>query len=490
VDSIDDGQVQSVVIIGSGFSGLGAGVKLKEAGFHDFLILERAQRVGGTWRDNSYPGCACDVPSHLYSFSFAPKPDWSRTFPPQAEILEYLEACATSFGLRPHLRFGAEVIEARYDEAAALWSLRTRDGRTLRARAVIGGMGALSNPSIPSVPGHFAGPAFHSAQWDHSVSLVGKRVAIVGSAASAVQIVPAIAPTVARLDLYQRSASWVLPKPDRPIRPWEQRLFATFPLSQKVLRLFIYLLLESRILAFTKFRGVMRLLAKQVRGVIDRAIADPQRRNLVTPTYTPGCKRLLISNDWYPALARENVNVITSPLRELRETGVVTDDGTLREVDVIVWATGFKVQDPLPRATFFGVGGVDVLDVWKQGPEAFLGITITGFPNLFLLMGPNTGLGHNSMILMIEAQIRYVVQALTTMREQRLNTIEVKAADQAAFVDEMQQSLSHTVWASGCRSWYSNEHGRITALWPGSTLAYRRRTAKFSLSNYVTRSNR
>ncbi len=490
MDSIDDGQVQSVLIIGSGFSGLGAGAKLKEAGFHDFLILERADRVGGTWRDNSYPGCACDVPSHLYSFSFAPNPNWSRQYGQQAEILEYLERCATSFGLRPHLRFGAEVIEARYDEAAALWQVRTRDGRTLRSRAVIGGMGGLSNPAIPTLPGRFEGPAFHSAQWDHSVSLAGKRVAVVGSAASAVQIVPAIAPTVARVDLYQRTPSWVLPKPDRALRDWERRLFAAFPLSQKLVRLFIYLLLESRIIAFTRLRGLMSLVGTQVRRVIERAIPDPQRRALVTPSYTPGCKRLLISNDWYPALARENVNVISAPLRELRPTGVVTEDGTLREVDVIVWATGFKTQDPLPRGAFFGVGGVDVLDVWKQGPEAFLGITITGFPNLFLLMGPNTGLGHNSMIVMIEAQIRYVVQALTAMREHRLAAIDVKAEDQQAFVEEMQGSLAHTVWASGCRSWYSNDQGRITALWPRSTLAYRRRTAKFSLSNYLTRSAR
>ncbi len=476
--------VHHAVIIGSGFSGLGAGVKLKQAGFEDFVILERASRVGGTWRDNSYPGCACDVPSHLYSFSFAPKADWSRVYPPQAEILAYLEDCATTFGLRPHLRFEAEVVHARYDEPSAVWSVTTKDGRVFRARALIGGMGALSQPSVPELPGAFAGPQFHSAQWDHSVSLKGKRVAVVGSAASAVQIVPTIAPEVARVDLYQRTPSWVLPKPDRAISALERTLLAKVPLFRLLLRLIIWASMEARVLAFTKARVLMTLLARRIRSIIAEAITDPERRAQVTPSYTPGCKRLLISNDWYPALARDNVQLVTTPLRELAPNGLVTTDGTLREVDVIVWATGFKVQAPVPRGVFEGVGGLDLLDAWKRGPEAFLGITIAGFPNLFLLMGPNTGLGHTSMILMIEAQIAYVVQALQALRDQGLAAIDVKAEEQRDFADQMQVPLGDTVWGSGCRSWYLNENGRNTALWPYGTLAYRRRVARFSLSNY------
>jgi cation diffusion facilitator CzcD-associated flavoprotein CzcO len=479
-----DDALLPVLIIGSGFAGLGAAVKLKEAGIDDFVILERASGLGGTWRDNTYPGCACDVQSHLYSFSFAPNPGWSRLYAPQAEILAYLEACAERYGLRPHLRFDAEVIEARYDEAGARWVVKTRGGQRFHARAVIAGMGGLSNPSIPELPGTFEGPAFHSARWDHSVCLEGKRVAVVGSAASAVQLVPAIAPTVARLDLYQRTPSWVLPKADRPLAAWERRLFAAWPWTQRLARALISALLEIRVLVFTRLTALMALVAWQVRKAIDRSISDARRRALVTPHYTPGCKRLLLSNDWYPALARRNVEVIDTPIRELARHGVVTADGTLREVDVIVYATGFKVQEPVPRGTFFGVGGVDLVEAWREGPEAYLGISVAGFPNLFFLMGPNTALGHSSVLLMIEAQLAYVLAALGTLKQTGAQTLDVKAEVQHRYVDELQRALSHTVWASGCRSWYLNQSGRNTALWPGSTFSYRRRTRAFCPADY------
>jgi cation diffusion facilitator CzcD-associated flavoprotein CzcO len=483
----DDPQLLSAVIIGSGFSGLGAGFKLKQAGFDDFVILERAQAVGGVWRDNTYPGCACDVPSHLYSFSFAPKADWSRLYAPQGEIVSYLEDCATRFGLRAHLRFGADVTQARFDDATLTWTVTTRAGRTFRARTVIAGLGGLSTPSVPALPGRFEGPSFHTAAWNHAVSLDGKRVAIVGSAASAVQVIPSIVGKVARLDVYQRTPSWVLPRPDRAIAPWLRALFSKVPLLQALLRLFVYLLLEARIVAFTTQRWMLeRFTRDQALAPLHDAVKDPARRAQLTPDYTPGCKRLLLSNDYYPALARPEVDLVTDPIASLHPRGVVTRDGTLREVDVVIYATGFAVQAPVPRGLFFGRAGVDLVDAWAQGPEAYLGISVAGFPNLFLLVGPNTGLGHTSMVLMIEAQVAYVVQALLALRARPGAAFDVKPRAQRSFVDEVQAALDKTVWASGCSSWYRNDAGRITALWPGSTWAYRRRTARFSPDPYQT----
>lgn len=478
--------MHQVVIIGSGFAGLGAGIKLKEAGVDDFVILERAASLGSTWRDNTYPGCACDVQSHVYSFSFAPNPNWSRKYAPQPEILAYLEQCADRYSLRPHLRFNADVIEARFDEASASWLVKTRDGQQVQGRALIAGLGGLSNASIPSFEGTFAGPSFHSSKWNHSVSLKGKRVAVVGSAASAIQLVPSIATDVARLDLYQRTPSWVMPKPDRPLHRWERWLFSHAPFTQRVLRGLMMLALDARVIAFTRWPALMALLAIVTRWRLKQLIPNEQLRETVTPSYLPGCKRLLLSNDFLPALTLDHVNVITTPISRLEPTGLVTSDGTLREVDVIIYATGFTVQTPVPRGTIFGLHGQDLLDAWRSGPEAYLGICVSGFPNLFFLGGPNTGLGHSSVVIMIEAQLRYVMQALAAMRREHLRAIDVKPSVQTAFVTEIDQALRRTVWASGCRSWYLNEAGRNTTLWPGSTLAYRARTSSFSLANFVS----
>lgn len=484
-----DTKIYSAIIIGTGFSGLGMGVNLKKAGFHDFLMLERADDVGGTWRDNRYPGCACDVQSHLYSFSFEPNPGWSRMFPTQPEIWAYLKRVAQKYGLMPHMRFRANVTEARYDDARALWVVKTDAGQSYQAQALISGMGGLSNPGFPDIPGRdsFQGPAFHTAQWREDVDLRGKRVAIIGSAASAVQVAPQLASIVERLDYYQRTPSWVLPKPDRPMRHWEKKLFATLPFTQSLLRAGIYCMLESRVLGFTVHPKVMNAVAKMGKGHIYKHVKDPAKRELLLPRYTPGCKRILISNDYYPALARPNVQVINDAITQITPTGVVTRDGQLREVDAIVYATGFTIQDLVPRGMVTGVQGRDILDAWKSGPEAFLGISVSGFPNLFFLMGPNTGLGHNSMVYMIESQIRYVLEALKTMRDKRLRVLDVKPEVQSDFVDRVQNRLTRTVWASGCKSWYLNASGRNTTLWPGFTFAYRRLTRSFKLANYTAR---
>jgi cation diffusion facilitator CzcD-associated flavoprotein CzcO len=470
-----------VLIIGTGFAGLGMAMRLRREGVEDFVLLERAAELGGTWRDNTYPGCACDVPSHLYSYSFEPNPRWSRQYSGWSEILDYLKRCAGKHGLLPHIRFDAEVVEARWDEAQALWRVRCADGRRFEAPVLVPAMGALSNPAFADIPGRdrFAGPSFHSAHWRHDVALDGLRIAVIGSGASAVQFLPRIAAKAARIDYYQRTAPWVLPKPDRAIGADEQRRFERHPWLQRLHRLAIYWALESRVLLFLRGPRLMKLLGGLVRREISRHIADPALRAKLTPDYTPGCKRILIASDYYPALARPNVHVITEPIRAITERGVVAD--AEREVDLIIHATGFRVQEGVPRGMVFGRGGLDLAERWagQGGPQAYLGCCVSGFPNLFMLVGPNTGLGHSSMIFMIESQIEYVAQALRALRQGKTRSLDLRPEVEAAYNEGLRRRLARTVWASGCRSWYLNASGRNTALWPGATFAFRRLTRRF-----------
>lgn len=477
-----------IIIVGTGFSGLCMGVKLREAGEDDFIILERAGEVGGTWRDNTYPGCACDVESHLYSFSFEPNPNWSRLYAPQPEIFAYLRHVARKYDLMRHIHFHTNLVGARWDETRRLWVVTADDGRVFEGEALVSGMGGLSNPAYPDIPGRerFEGPQFHSATWRHDVNLDDQRVAVIGSGASAIQFVPQIAPRVAHLNYFQRTPPWVVPKMDRPVSARERADFQSNPWRQRMARHKLYWMLEARFLAFKYKPEWMTLVAKVGKHRIRKHIKDPALQAKLTPQYTPGCKRLLISNDYYPALARTNVSVITDGIREITPKGVVTHDGREHPADVIIYGTGFKVQDPIPKGAIFGKGGVDLVDLWRQGPEAFLGITVAGFPNFFILMGPNTGLGHNSMVYMIESQAHYIVEALKTMKERRLRTIEVKPEAQAQFVGQVQQALTGTVWNSGCKSWYLNDQGRNTAAWPGFTFAYRLKTRRFRLNPYQT----
>ena len=476
-----------VIVIGTGFSGLCMGVKLREAGEDDFVMLERADDVGGTWRDNTYPGCACDVPSHLYSFSFEANPTWSRMYAPQPEIHAYLRQTAEKYDLLQHVRFHANVVSARFDEARQLWCVQAEDGRQFEAPVLVSGMGGLSNPMIPHIPGldQFEGATFHSATWQHDYDFVGKRVAVIGSGASAIQFVPQIAPLVDQLDYYQRTPAWVVPKEDRPLTDKERQDFAENPWRQRLARIQQYWLMELRFLAFKFKPEWMALVAKVGKHKIRQAIKDPVLQAKLTPDYTPGCKRLLISNDYYPALARTNVRVITDGIRAVTPHGVVTDDGVERPVDAIVFGTGFKVQDPIPPRTVIGKGGLDLAEVWKDGPEAYMGINVTGFPNFFILMGPNTGLGHNSMVFMIESQVHYVLEALKTMKERGIKVLDVKPQAQQQFTEQIQSDLRSTVWDSGCKSWYLNAQGRNVSLWPGFTFAYRFKTRHFKLSQYT-----
>jgi cation diffusion facilitator CzcD-associated flavoprotein CzcO len=476
----------SVAIVGSGFSGIGLAIRLRQEGIEDFAVLERADGVGGTWHLNTYPGCACDVPSHLYSFSFAPNPDWSRTYSRQPEIREYLRRVVEDFGVAPKIRLGCDVSGARWDEAGQRWELDTSQG-PLRARVLVSATGPLVEPKIPPFPGleTFAGPAFHSARWEHSVDLRGKRVAAVGTGASAIQFVPAIAPDVAQLHVFQRTPPWVMPHSSRPITRFEQRLYAALPFTQRLVRGGIYAARELLVLGFVKQPRIMKGIEKIAERHRRAAISDPELLERVRPDYTIGCKRILPSNEWYPALARENVELVTDPIAEVRERSIVTASGAERDVDAIVFGTGFHVVDMPVARMVHGRDGKALADVWEGSPNAHLGTAVAGFPNLFILLGPNTGLGHSSMVYMIESQIAYVMDALRELRRNGHRTVEVRPEVQQRFNREVQSRMRRTVWSTGCKSWYLDEKGNNPTLWPDWTWRFRRRTARFDPGEYV-----
>ncbi|HEX5276192.1 MAG TPA: NAD(P)/FAD-dependent oxidoreductase [Fluviicoccus sp.] len=475
-----------VAIVGTGFSGLGMGVALKKAKKNNFVILEKANDVGGTWRDNHYPGCACDVPSHLYSFSFEPNPNWSRMFAPQPEIKAYLQHVAHKYGLIPHTRFNQEVQQVRYDESIKRWRISTKSGVIYIARVVVSGMGGLSTPSYPALKGieNFKGKTFHSQDWDHNYPLEGKNIAVIGTGASAIQFVPQIVPKAAHVDLYQRTPPWIVPKPDRAMTAAEKKIFKLIPQTQEALRNAIYTQLEVRALGFVFSPRVLKVGELMARRHIRKQIGNKELRKKVTPDFSFGCKRVLISNDYYPALDQPHVDVVTQGIREVREHSIVDSNGIERPVDTIIYGTGFKAQDPIPKGAIFGRNGVDLVDFWKEGPEAYLGAAITGFPNLFMLMGPNTGLGHNSMVYMIESQIAYVMDCLKQMDKHNWQVVDVKPDAYAEFNRDTQSKLGGAVWSTGCQSWYVNANGKNTTLWPGFTFDYRRKTAQFDAKNY------
>jgi cation diffusion facilitator CzcD-associated flavoprotein CzcO len=461
-------------------------IQLKRAGVHDFVILEKADDVGGTWRDNTYPGCACDVQSDLYSFSFRLNPSWSRTYSEQQEIWDYLRDCADEYGLRQHIRFGTEVTGAEFDEEAGHWRVATGDGETITASAVVLGVGSLHWPKVPDIPGvdRFKGTAFHSAQWDHDYDLAGKRVAVIGTGASAIQFVPRIAAQVASLHVFQRTPPWIIPKPDRAVSPREQRIHRQFPVTQRLRRSAIYWQLESRALGFMNPK-----LMKAVEGVakrhICRQLTDPHLRTAVTPDYTMGCKRILPSNDYYPALNRPNVELLADGIAQVREHSIVTRSGREVEIDAMIFGTGFHVTDGYRHLDVVGRGGLKMQDAWRSGPETYLGITVTGFPNLFFLLGPNTGLGHNSVVFMIESQLRYVMQCLRPLLAGRASAVEVRPSAQEAFNWDIQQQLRGAVWnAGGCHSWYLDENGVNRTLWPGFSWRYWLRTRRVRTEDY------
>ncbi|MCG3751452.1 NAD(P)/FAD-dependent oxidoreductase [Amycolatopsis sp. Poz14] len=462
-----------VIVVGTGFSGLGMAIQLRKDGRDDFVVLEKAQDVGGTWRDNSYPGCACDIPSHMYSFSFEQNPGWSRAYSPQPEIYEYMRGVADKYDLRRFIRFGQEMTGARWDAEENRWHVSTRGGDEFVAPALVAGVGALHRPMIPDLPGieRFQGRAFHSAEWEHDFDFAGKRVAVVGTGASAVQFVPKIAPEVAELTLFQRTPPWVMPKADRDMPGWLRGLFRAVPPVQRLYRNFLYWTLEARAIGFNGQPWIMKVGQRLAKSNIDRAVSDPELRAKLTPDYTMGCKRVLISNDYYPALARDNVDVVTDGVAEVREHSIVDRAGVEHEVDAIVYGTGFHVTDAFDSLEIVGRDGRNLAKEWaSEGMRTHLGITVNGFPNLFFLLGPNTGLGHNSVVFMIEAQISYIAQALRLAGDRALDPREDV---QERFNAQVQNKLEKGIWTQGgCKSWYLDAKGVNRTLWPGFTWRY------------------
>jgi cation diffusion facilitator CzcD-associated flavoprotein CzcO len=475
-----------IAIIGAGFGGLGTAIRLKQRGVDDFVIFERAGDVGGTWRDNTYPGCACDVQSHLYSFSFAPNPDWTQNFSRQPEIWDYLRRCAHDFRLLPHIRFRHEVLDAAWDEQSRRWRIETSRGRYTAAALVLAS-GALSEPATPRLPGldSFKGKVFHSARWDHEYDLTGRRVAVVGTGASAVQFVPEIQPRVAKLDVYQRTPPWIMPRRDYALGPAKRKFYRRFPAAQRLVRALVYLFRELFLVCF-RHLGLARQIERVARRHLERSVPDAALRARLTPHYRIGCKRILISNDYLPALARPNVEVVTAGIAEVREHSIVDRAGVERPADAIIFGTGFQVTQPPLARRIRGRGGLTLHELWAGSPQAHAGTTVAGFPNFFILMGPNTGLGHNSVVYMIEAQIEHALAALELVRRRGAASIEPRGEAQSAYVREVQRRMEGTVWvAGGCASWYLDSTGRNSTLWPDFSWRFRRRVARLDPDEYV-----
>ncbi len=493
------------LIVGAGFAGLAAAIKLDEAGERDFVVIEKDSDVGGTWHINTYPGAECDVPSQLYSYSFALNPDWSKVYSPQQEIWEYTKRVAEDSGVLDRFVFDTAVVDATWDESTQRWRVRVSTGSTAEtrdyaARTVISGSGGLSEPRLPEIDGidTFQGEIFHSARWNHDVDLTGKRVAVIGTGASAVQLVPelqkTLQPSGGHIDVYQRTPNWIIPRNERAFTRIEKAAFRHVPGLQRVARAAVYAQLESRVPAFNRFPGLLKVVESQCKKNIAAAITDPELIAKVTPAYRAGCKRILISNAWYPALASDNVDLVTDPIVKITGDAIVTADPstgsgtTERPIDVLVVATGFYVTDPPIAQHVTGRDGRTLADVWGQhGMAAYKGTTVHGFPNLFQLVGPNTALGHSSMIFQIESQVRYVVDAARTMRREGLGAVEPTAAAQDEWTSSIRERMKPTVWTTGgCASWYLDKFGNNTTLWPGQTFTFRGHLSRFDVDNYDT----
>ena len=478
-----------VLVIGAGAGGIATAVRLLQDGVHDLLVVDRADGLGGVWRANDYPGAQCDVPSHLYSLSFHPNPRWSRRFADQHEILGYLEEIADRYGLGPHLRLRTEVIACSWDEAARQWTVRLRsaDGTesSVEADLVIAATGQLSSPALPAIPGldRFAGPVFHSARWRHDVDLAGRRVGVIGTGASATQFVPVVARSAAHLDLYQRTAPYIIGKPNRRYSEREIDRFAKWPIRQAFSRYRQYWWHELLGAPFTTApTTLMRIPTRSWRKRLDRVVTDPELRAKLTPDYLMGCKRLLRAPGWYRTVARPNVSVVTSDVVEVLENGVRTKDGDEHPLDVLILATGFEATRFLGSMRVTGREGRELASVWRDGARAYLGLMVPGFPNFFLIYGPGTNLGHTSVLFMIESQIAWVRSALRTMRRRDLDTVEVRPEVQSRYDAWFTGASAGTVWETGCDSWYTRD-GHNLNNWPGSTVRYRLRTRRFQVSD-------
>ncbi len=474
-----------VAIIGSGFGGLGAAIRLRDVGVTNIAIFERATDLGGTWRDNTYPGCRCDVASNLYSFSFAPNPKWTNTYSYQPEIWRYLDDVAGKFQLRGLIKYDHDVCDVTFEPERRRWRLTTNHG-DFSARSVVMATGGLAEPRQPDIEGiaNFAGPIMHTAQWDASVGLAGRHVAVIGTGASAIQTVPEIAPLVASLTVFQRTPSWVLPHLGHPVIERTKRLFAALPFAQRLVRAYGYWRRELLVLGFVKDPQRMTKAETMSREHLERQVADPSLRARLTPTYRLGCKRVLISNDFYPALTRDNVELVTDTITAIEPTGIRTADGLLREFDVIITATGFFVTDNPMAEKVHGVDGASLAEAFRGDLANYKGTMFPGFPNFFMLGGPNTALGHSSIIFMIESQLNYVTKAIRVALDTN-GLIEPRVDAAALWTRVLQSKLPSTVWGTGCSSWYLNAAGKNTTLWPDFTFKYRSATRDFAREDHL-----
>ena len=478
--------MHEVAIVGAGFGGLGMAIKLKQDGIDDFVLIERREDVGGTWWANSYPGAQCDVPSNLYSFSFAPNPDWTRAYSLRGEIQAYLRDCAERYGVVPNLRLSCELLGATWITGEQRWQLDTSQG-PIAARILVVAPGLLSEPYEPAIPGleRFEGNAFHTARWDHGDDLTGKRVAVIGTGASAVQVVPAIQPRVDRLTLFQRTPPWVAPHMDHEVSPRMRAIYKRLPVLQRLSRGLIYSLIELALApGMTRDKRLLKLSEWIVRRKLRREVPDPDLRRRLTPTFQFGCKRIVFSSLWYPALQQPNVDLVTSGIREVREHSIVDRDGAEHEIDTLVLATGFTPAELPIAERIHGRDGRSLAETWDGSPQAYLGTTVTGYPNLLFFYGPNLNTGHTSIVYMLESQLAYAMDALRTMRLRGAAEFEVRPEVQAAYNDEIQERLAGTVWSTGCSSWYIDRNGRNSIMWPGYTFEYRRRTRHFDAEAY------
>ncbi|MGZ4249430.1 MAG: flavin-containing monooxygenase [Solirubrobacteraceae bacterium] len=475
----------SIAVVGGGFGGIGAIVMLQRAGYHDVTVFERGERVGGVWHHNTYPGAACDVPSHLYEFSFAPNPHWSRRYAPQAEIQAYLEGLIEGHGLRDRIRTGTEVERATWDEQRGRWVLECRGG-VHEADVLITACGQLSVPKVPPVAGleSFSGPVFHTARWRHDVSISGKRVAVVGTGCSAVQTVPAIQPIVAHVDVYQRSPGWTIPKMDFAYSERTQRLLERFPALQRVDRAAVFAFMELGAAAMTNRRWLLPPFRALARQQIRRTIKDPELRRKLTPADEVGCKRVMLTDEWYPTLLQPNVSLVTERIAEVTASGIRTEDGVERAAEVLVLATGFQTHGFVAPMEIVGAGGRALAEEWSDVPRAYLGLSVPGFPNMFLIYGPNTNGGTGSVIYTIEAGIQHVISALGELSRTGAARIEVRRQAAEQFDRELRAALRQTVWHTGCTSWYVDENGNDPNQWPWLWSTYRRRTARIAAGSY------
>lgn len=474
------------LIIGAGFGGLGMGIKLRQDGQHDFEIWEKAQDLGGCWRENTYPGAACDVPSHLYSYSFAPKHNWSHRFAPQAEIHAYQHDCAEQFHIQDKIHFGKEVKDAQFDPDLKGWVTTDTQGEQVFAQFLISAVGQLNRPAYPNINGldAFHGPLFHSANWQHDVDLTDKTVAVIGTGASAIQFIPEIAKQAKKVNIYQRSAPYVIPKPDRPYSNTEQTLYKKIPGLLKLSRLKTYLVFESRFVAFSSMQWIMHLMKWQWRRFMHKHISDPAKRKQLTPDYQMGCKRVLISNNFYPTLNQKHVEIFDQGITHIDANGILGKDDKHTPADVIILGTGFTTTEFLSPMSITGLDGITLNQAWQNGAQAYLGLSVHQFPNLFMLYGPNTNLGHNSILYMLESQINYIANATKTVLDSSKSCINIKPDIQNNFNNKIQAQAKNSVWNTGCTSWYTTDDGKNTVNWTSFTFQYRRLSKQFSLNHY------